>query len=232
LRISDFIYQLKPEILIHKLLGNKLVVKFVRFNRLLPWVVKRFQLRNIILIIRHPCAVISSQLKTGFCGYHPDYPPYTDIFPKRKNIIEEASEIDGLNPRMINKLKKIKSQEEILAASWCLDNYVPLSCSKPYPWVVLSYENFIRDGEKEIIDLFNEIGEKNISLSAFRHLKIPSRLIQKDEYNIVTDVDKQLSKWKKSLSDKQIERILDIVNAFGLDFYSENLEPDYENIRI
>ena len=34
------------------------------------------------------------------------------------------------------------------------------------------------------------------------------------------------------MKEKQIDRILSIVSAFGLDFYTENLEPDYENICI
>ena len=48
-----FFYHLNPEILMHQLVGNKLIVKFVRLNRLLPWVVKRFHLRSMVFIIRH-----------------------------------------------------------------------------------------------------------------------------------------------------------------------------------
>lgn len=229
--ISNYLDQLKPEILMHHLFGNKLLVKFIRLNRLLPWVAKRVQLRSMILIIRHPCAVIDSQLKTGFCGYHPTHPPYQDIYPTRKNILDEASQIEGLSIKLLDRLKKIETREEIIAASWCLDNYVPLSCPKPYPWTVVIYEKLMKDGEKEITRLFKEIGEKNIRHSAYRHLKIPV-LFQKGESEIVTKADLQLSKWKKSLSAKQIERILSIVSAFGLDFYTEDFEPDYQNINI
>lgn len=42
------------------------LVKVVRGNRLLPWIVKRFELRGIYMIIRHPCATILSQLRTGY----------------------------------------------------------------------------------------------------------------------------------------------------------------------
>ena len=230
--LFSFLHQLKPEILMHQLVGNKLVVKFIRLNRLLPWVAERFQLRKMILIIRHPCSVVASQLRIGFCGYHPTFPPYGDIYPNRETILNEASKIDGLSRGLLDRLKKIKSLEEILAVSWCLDNYVPLSCPKPYPWIVIAYETLIKDGEQEIKRIFNEIGEQNVRRSAFRHLKIPSMQIQKGEYDIVTKADEQLSKWKKSLSDKQIERILSIVSAFGLDFYTEDLEPDYECIDI
>ena len=45
---------------------------------------------------------------------------------------------------------------------------------------------------------------------------------------LISNADKQLSKWKKALSDKQIERILKIVRDFDLDFYTEDIEPDYD----
>jgi len=34
---------------------------------------------------------------------------------------------------------------------------------------------------------------------------------------------------EKNLSKKQVDGILKIVSDFGLDFYSEDIEPDYEN---
>lgn len=48
---------------------NGVIVKFINGNRLLPWISKRFETRATYLIIRHPCATIASQLKTGWIGY-------------------------------------------------------------------------------------------------------------------------------------------------------------------
>jgi hypothetical protein len=39
-----------------------------------------------------------------------------------------------------------------------------------------------------------------------------------------------LSKWKDALSSKQIDRILDIAETYGLDFYSQEIEPDYDRL--
>lgn len=229
--VSGYLGQLKPEKLMHQLLGSKLIVKFVRLNRLLPWVAERFQLRSMIFIIRHPCAQVASRFKPGQ-KLPSDLLPNMKPFPTQDEILDEASKIEGLDHSLLNRLKKIDTLEEILAASWCLDTYVPLSYPKSHPWTVVTYEKLIKDGENEIIRIFNEIGEKNVPRSAFRHLKIPSMVTQKNDHNLVRRADEQLSKWKKSLSEKQIERILKIVSAFGLDFYTENLEPDYENISI
>lgn len=223
-------YKSEPEPIMHRLLGNKLIVKFVRLNRLLPWVAKRFQLRGIFFIIRHPCAVVASQLKTGFYGYFSGSPPYHKTSPTLENVLNEASKIDVLDKELFKRLKSIKTQEEMLAAIWCLDNYIPLFSPKPHPWTTVIYEKLIKEEKNEFIRLFNKIGEREIPQSVIRHLKEPSMLTLGSERKVITNMDEQLSKWKKILSEKQIERILKIVNDFGLDFYTENLEPDYKKI--
>ena len=224
-------YKIKPEVIMRRILGKKLIVKFIRLNRLLPWIAKRFQLRGIFFIIRHPCAVVASQLKTEVFGYHPKSPPYKGIFPPIEYVLDEATKIEGLNPDLLNKLKKIKTKEEILALAWCLDNYVHLSFPKPYPWTTIFYEKLILDGRKELTRIFKEIDEK-VPRSAIRLLREPSMLTMKNDLKVVDNIEEQLGKWKKNLSKKQIERILSIVSDFGLDFYTEEIEPDYENFGV
>jgi hypothetical protein len=212
------------------LLGKKLIVKSVNMNRMLPWIAEKFPLRKIFLIIRHPCAVISSQIKSGLCGYRTSRYPYIDIFPTKNDILEEASEINGVNPNLYNKLKKIKKREEILAASWCLDNFVPLNYKKPHNWTNIFYEKLVKDGENEITHLFNEIGEQIIPKAAFHKLKKPSMVVEKKDKELIKKPIQQLTKWKKTLSNKQINIILKIVSEFGLEFYSDEIEHNYKII--
>ena len=228
--ISDLLYDFSFKRFMNHIFASKLIVKSVNMNRMLPWIVKHFQIRGIFFIIRHPCAVVASQIKTGLCGYRPSSPPYQDIFPTVDNIIDEASKVDWLNSDLINKLKKIKTREEILAASWCLDNYLPLSMSKPHPWSFVIYEKLVKEGKKEIIRLFNDIGIKRVPNAAFHNLKKPSMVMIKEEFKIIKKPEQQLSKWKKLLSEEQINKILKIVADFGLDFYTEYLEPKYDKI--
>lgn len=42
---------------------------------------------------------------------------------------------------------------------------------------------------------------------------------------------KQLVKWKKKLSERQVKDILKVVHWFGLDFYTEDPEPDYDALK-
>lgn len=217
--------------LLKHLFGNKLIVKSVNMNRMLPWIVQRFNLRGIFYIVRHPCAVITSQLETGLCGYRPSSPPYFDVFPTLENILDEVSEMDALDHNLINKLKTIETREEILAAAWCLDNYNILSQPKSNNWRPVVYEKLIKE-EKEIESLFYSIGERKIPRLAFNRIKKPSSVTMKENRKIVKIPDQQLSKWKERLSEKQIDRILKIVSYFDIDLYSKDSEPKYENLRM
>lgn len=231
-QIVGSLAEIKPKIIMHQLLGNKLIVKSINFNRLLPWIAKKYPLKHIFLIIRHPCASVASQIRTGLAGYRPNIPPYADIFPTIKDILDEAVKIPEVDKSILNRLKKIETQEEILAAVWCLDNIVPLSSPKPYPWSIVFYEKLVKQGKKELPQIFKKIGEEHVSKSAYKALKTPSMATTEEKPINVTKPDKQLAKWKTILSVTQIERILRVVSNFGLDFYSENLEPEYTRIDL
>jgi hypothetical protein len=47
----------------------------------------------------------------------------------------------------------------------------------------------------------------------------------------VTDSSRQLPKWKRTLGEDQVHRILAVVDRFGLDFYDEDPEPDYRKLQ-
>jgi hypothetical protein len=217
-----------PKEIFYSIFSNKIIVKEVRINRLLPWIGRRFKLKAIILLLRHPCAVISSQIKTGYTAYHPDEQFYRNVIPNIKNIIEEANKIDGLDQKIINKLKNLETPEERLAATWCLDTYLPLYTSASHPWMTIIYERCFQKGQQDIISIFNAIGQKRIPRAVLRNMKMPSRMTNKSEGKTIQSGEKQLAKWRQSLTEHQITRILRVVSDFGLDFYTKDAEPNYE----
>lgn len=228
--IADLLPGFSIKNVIRHYFAHKLLVKSVNMNRMLPWISDSFQLRKIFFIIRHPCATIASQLKSGLYGYRSDSPPYHDIFPTKKDVIAELSEIDDIDDATKMKLDNIKTPEEILAAIWCLDNYILLKKQR-HPWEVVMYEKLIKNKE-EIKRLFECIFEKNIPKSAYRQFNKPSAVTLKDDQQIVNKSDQQLSKWKTTLSGKQVENILKITSYFNMDFYNKQSEPDYDEINF
>ena len=194
--------------------ANKLIIKFVRANRMLPWLINNFQSRLVIFLVRHPCATIASQLKTNYLGY---MLPYGKL-PKKEKIIEEVKSVSFLDNSILEKLKLIEYEEEICAAIWALDYYLPLSIPQPHQWIMVCYEDLMIHGEEEISYLLDYIAESEHLEKAFSKLKTPSILTREKNCKKVTEKDYQLNKWKKVLSKKQINRISEVLSWFNITF--------------
>ena len=207
--------------------ATKILVKFIRANRPLPWIVNNFEIRATYFLLRHPCATIASQLETGTRGYF--MPKFAPI-PKEM-VLKEAQQIPIIrnNEWLMKKLNTITTQEEILAAIWSIDNYVPLSylSSHQNAWYTGVYEKLITDFDEEIKKVFGYIGEE-VPEEVYERFKKPSTTTH-DRSHLGTP--KQLLKWKKKLSECQIKNMLKVAHWFGLDFYTEAPEPDYGSIK-
>ncbi len=110
-------FSLRPIPVLERILSDKLVIKFVRGNRLLPWISASFPDVKKILLIRHPCAVINSQMRTGFTGYNPCEAWGKDRYPTRKQIIDEIKKMDFLDDNIKDKVKEMDNKEELLAVT-------------------------------------------------------------------------------------------------------------------
>ncbi len=220
-------YRLAIKTIIKRLHASKLLIKFVRANRLLPWISETFKLRANYLIMRHPCATIASQLETGYRGYflQRSSPLPREIVLKEALLIPQVRE----NEWLVRKLQSIETQAEILALVWSLDNYVPLSYLTTHPGSIhpIIYEKLIVDFEEEIEKIFGFINEK-VPKEAYEKFKKPSKTAHDKDY---LGTQKQLLKWKNKLSKRQVEEILKVTHWFNLDFYTTAPEPEYDALK-
>ena len=189
-----------------------LVVKFVRANMLLGWLSANFPIKPPALIIRHPCATIASQAKKKWPGTQVNWEnPFFSHYPELRE-----------------RCQSLSRPEEIRAIQWCMRYYAPLSLPGVYPFVLLSYEGLVRHGEGELERLYRR-WELPLPTEALAMLRRPSKTVT-DESQVVLGKD-PLAGWKKHLSKKEMENVLKVVSLFGLDFYTDAIEPDFERLR-
>lgn len=184
-----------------------LVVKFVRATRLLPWVCRHLPIRPPVLLIRHPCAVIASQLKgTDIRWHRPGGGGGRDALPPHPDA---QRVIDGLT-----------TQEELLAANWALDYLPALTAPGPRPWQLVSYEELVTRTPDTLSRLFGTWGI-DVPAGVRKKVLAPSRMTYKSGMS-------GLDGWRKQLDPGQVRRILDVVARLGLTFYGDAPEPDYD----
>ncbi|GBE39177.1 sulfotransferase domain protein [bacterium BMS3Bbin08] len=199
------------------------VVKFVRANGLLNWLTQNYPVKPPIAIIRHPCAVISSQMHRR--TIHQTATDKVTLSEWQGGPPDIALEFLKRYPQFERVLNRVKTWDEILTAVWCMDNYhIVRHAENPFV-IILPYEKLVLNGKKTLRSL---IAYLNLPWDdvLLRGQKVQSSTVvsgphMSEDYSPLTD-------WKSKLITEQIERILSVVNEFGLNFYSEAIEPDYD----
>ena len=106
-------------------------------------------------------------------------------------------------------------------------NYVPLSL-QPRPFHVVTYEALATRGSEALLPLFADWGlEVPAALEA--SLRRASSTTKSGSMHGSTH-SQPIDQWKKRLTKDQISRVLRVVRDFGMDFYTEECEPDYDRL--
>ncbi len=184
------------------------IIKSIRSNLLLAWIRKNFPKIPIIFIIRHPCAVVSSRLKMNW------EPSEYDIIIKQKNLI--STHLKNYK----NLLENTETKLEKLTVLWCIENLVPLSTMAKEDYLIVTYENLVRNLKKEFRYIINYINPK----IKFNQDKIENKksLLSTKHSAIIQNID-PLEIWRLRLDPNQIKKIIEIVQMFSL-----NSLYDYE----
>jgi hypothetical protein len=197
-----------------------LLIKFCRANLLLPWLCRQFPEIRPIHLIRHPLSVISSQFR---------HPAFRDVgikhhlFEIRKNGNPVFSDIFD---RHYDKISKIRSRESLFANWWAIQNSVVLKAEHKN-WIAVSYESLYLNSTMELERIAAHLGVHTARFST-QNLHKPSYTANTGSE--VIESKNHLSNFKRYLSKDQIKEILDIIQSYEIDCYSDALEPHYDRL--
>ena len=189
-----------------KLVARRRLIKDIRANLLLGWMRANFPGMPIVLLLRHPCAVVASQLALG----------WKDILSE---TMEQEELVEDFLVPMEAEIRAARGGFERHLFTWCIENYVPLKQFGPGEIHLCFYENLLTRPEHELPRLFSFLGE-GFDERVYDKLKRPSPLSREVE---VAAVDA----WRRSVTGRQLERAVEILGLFGLDrVYGEAPMPD------
>src|SRR5262249_29205408 len=122
-------------------------------------------------------------------------------------------------PTLVKVARGVSTREEVLALDWALTNLIPLTRPKPHPWFLTSYEELLESRVE---------WEK---LCSYLDCPVPPS----DTITRISSTAKRrpgerkpgisVDKWRKHLSQKQIDMILRVTGEMGVDFYDSNPFP-------
>ncbi len=191
------------------------IVKEISNNHLLEWIAGTFAVRRGVLIVRHPCATIASRMAQGWT--HKD---------ARLRVKHQATR--RRFPHLDRFCRNLEDPFERMAARWCLQNYVPLSLH-PRPFHVLAYESLAIRGVTDLVPMLADWG-LDVPAALDRSL---GRASATTKASAMTGAQhrQSIDQWKRRLTPAQIEGILRVVRNFGMDFYTDDPEPDYDRLQ-
>jgi hypothetical protein len=196
------------------------LIKLVRGNLLLPWLLDRYPVKGILLI-RHPCAVVSSQLQWAWKAVKEGH-WRADV---KQGVWRFPPSLSANYPHLSEVYRTIETLEEYMAFDWALQTYIPLSQPKPHPWYLTTYEGLVREGTQEVDNIFQYLKHR-VPQEAYRCLNTQSATVHPDSY--FAHKGDPLAGWRFRLDAHQVRKILHIVHRVGIDFYDEALLPDYD----
>jgi hypothetical protein len=177
------------------------LVKFVRANRMLPWLVERFPLRGFILLVRHPFAVVASQLRD------PRFVAPMDLSsPEHRQFLEAY-------PHFTATAKECRSPVECFALQWCMDQHVPIASPYRDRWLTVRYEDLVGHGEQELERVFDFL-RLPMTDRAVQQLRVASR--EAKSWSAIVTGDDEVAASRSSLSDEQRRQIRAVVTSFGV----------------
>lgn len=179
------------------------LVKEVRANLLLGWLKERFPGLRMALLVRHPCAVVASQLAAGW-----------DFHTGIDNLLSQPQLVDDHLRDVLPLLRAARDPVEQMALTWCVENIVPLRQFGRGEIHVICYEHLVRRPSEELPKLMAFYGLA-FKASAIGQMARASRTTTVSSA-LATGND-PVSSWSGRLTEAQVATIMRLVSAFGLD---------------
>lgn len=190
------------------LLRDKAIVKFIRANWLLPWLLSHFD-ATAALIVRHPAAVADSQLRF-IEHWTPD---------SRLARLLESEHIRESYKYQLDRIRlKSLSTFGQLVTIWCIENAVPVKKSQSLGYSTIFYEDLKHDYPQSWRRLTGALRLSEIpgESSVRRPSQQSSSRWQQDD-NAGERVDP--AAWRQRLGGTERSDFEYILELFGIDYY-------------
>ena len=196
-----------------RLIANRRLVKDPWSNLMLGWMSRRYPQMPVVLVIRHPCAVVASQLAMGAWKWHVDL----EAVLSQRTLVE-----DHLAPHL-DVVRAAETVFERHVVLWCIENLVALSQLEGRRAHIVFYEDLCLDPIPQLELLFDFVGMP-FDPEAGPDTRRPSALTRTD--SAIATGEGPVDGWRRHVDPGDVRRAADLLAVFGLDtIYGEGSLP-------
>ncbi len=179
----------------------RIVVKDVWTSICPSWVIDQYK-PTTVFIVRHPCAVVASQLERKLDSYH------------GLNALEKQ----GLIPSELSQRVESMSEVERLATIWAVTTRYMLMDSKEYktPLHIISYEDFALNPKASFMDLAEKLMLGTDLTEIENFIDRTTQHTTGDRYSTTRKSSERINLWKSVLSSRQIKEVRTITRIYSL----------------
>jgi hypothetical protein len=193
-------------------LPHKRLIKEISANLILGWLRSHFPEMPLILLLRHPCAILKSRRRlglkmSGIAGYLKQPQLVADYLVPYQADMERASPLEAFFFR------------------WCVDTLIPLRQLKKSELHVAFFEDFCIQPQRELSRLFSFLG-KHVDQRVFTVLDRPSSQAWRSGEKLPSRLT-LAQNWQDGLSGVELRTAQHAMRLFGLDsLYRDDGTPD------
>lgn len=189
------------------------IIKCIRANLMLDWISHHFD-ANIVLLLRHPCAVVESQLR-----FSEAWDPYSRLEVYRTDLQLMSGALKDFHDQLHTKM----SHAEALAAIWCIETLIPLSQAASNGYEVVHYEELLENQETEWERVAAGLGIDQIPNHEVTSAPSQQAAVRlRNDTSESSDYAASYAKWRKRLDQRSLDEIQGILQTFGIKNYDVN----------
>lgn len=187
-------------------------VKLIRANLMLAWLHECFGC-PIILIVRHPCAVVRSRLVRGWSA------------PVEWLLNQPVLMEDYLHPHAA-LIRAARDDLERHAVLWAVETLVALRQMDGREGMLVFYETLCAQPVEQMRRLCARFG---LPFSTRMERQMQKQSLVKDGRGVVVPKEYMIGRWQRDMSTTDRDKILGIARAFGLSLYDETPHPTIQH---
>lgn len=192
-------------------IARRRLIKAIRVNLLLKWIKVHFPPVRIVLLLRHPCAVASSQTRVGW-----------EVNLERLFLHQENLMADHLAP-FVPALKGAADSFQRSVLLWCVETYIPLRLLRQDEYCLVFYESLLLHPRLEIERLFSFL-ERPFNDRVWKAFAAPSQMASPE--GSLHQGEEPATSWRAFVSEDRVRWAREALSWFGLEsLYDEDGMP-------